>query len=96
MHSTDRFAPSIKPRQKYWKRPPNRDILSAKMPSQPPARIAEIVSDFRRMYARVALKLRVSASLVSKVANGDRDSPEIDKALRQELKVFKEKLAKHL
>jgi hypothetical protein len=56
--------------------------------------VADIVSDFTGIYARVARKLDVSQSLVSKVAHGHRVSPKIDNALRQELKAFKDKLRK--
>jgi len=56
---------------------------------------AEIISAFAGVYARVARKLKVSSSLVSKVASGDRISPEIDAALRGELKQLKKKLANH-
>jgi len=65
------------------------------MTSRLPARAADIISDFRGVYARVARKLNVSASLVSKVADGHRTSPEIETALDEELKALKDKLDKY-
>jgi predicted transcriptional regulator len=57
-----------------------------------PVTAADIISKFRGVYARVARKLDVSASMVSRVADGHRTSPEIAAALRQELKELKKKL----
>jgi len=57
---------------------------------------ANIISDFRGVYARIARKLKVSASLVSRVADGHRTSPEIEEALREELKALKDKLNKYI
>jgi hypothetical protein len=51
-----------------------------------------IVSSFRGLYARVARKLKVSPSMVSRVAGGHRFSPKIQAALREELEVIKQKL----
>ena len=62
------------------------------MTQGPQARLAEIISHFRGVYARVARKLNVSASQVSRVASGNRTSLEIDTALREELKELKKKL----
>jgi transcriptional regulator with XRE-family HTH domain len=62
--------------------------------SQPTA--SDIISDFRGVYARIARKLGVSASMVSRVADGSRASTEIDAALHEELKVLKVKLDKYL
>jgi hypothetical protein len=47
---------------------------------------------FKGMFARVARKLKVSPSMVSKVASGHRYSPEIQSALLEELRVVKQKL----
>ena len=44
------------------------------------------------MFARVAHKLKVSPSMVSRVAGGHRISPTIQAALREELQAIKEKL----
>jgi hypothetical protein len=56
-----------------------------------------IICECRRVYARVARKLKVSASLVSKVADGHRTSREIEAALlHEELKALKGKLNKYL
>jgi hypothetical protein len=44
------------------------------------------------MYERVACKLNVSPSMVSRVAGRKRMSPEIDAALREELRELKRKL----
>jgi hypothetical protein len=51
-----------------------------------------IVSSFRGMYARVARKLQVSPSMVSRIADGHRISPKIQAALREELQAIKQKL----
>ena len=51
-----------------------------------------IASSFKGLYARVARKLNVSKSMVSRVANGHRFSPKIKKALLEELKAVKQKL----
>jgi hypothetical protein len=51
-----------------------------------------IVSSFRGMYARVARKLKVSPSMVSRVADGHRISPKIKAALREELNAMKQQL----
>jgi transcriptional regulator with XRE-family HTH domain len=40
----------------------------------------------RGIYSRVAKKLQVDPSYVSRVARGERRSPEIEKALTMELK----------
>ncbi len=56
---------------------------------------SEIITSFSGIYARVARKLKVSPSLVSKVASGSRMSPTISSALRNELKELKRKLARH-
>jgi hypothetical protein len=58
-------------------------------------RAALIIADFRGVYARVAGKLKVSASLVSRVADGHRTSREIETALHEELKALKNKLDKY-
>jgi hypothetical protein len=59
-------------------------------------RAADIISDFRGIYARIARKLKVSASMVSRVADGNRASTEIEAALDEELKALKVKLEKYL
>jgi hypothetical protein len=51
-----------------------------------------VVSSFRGVYARVARKLKVSPSMVSRVADGHRISPKIQAALREELEEIKRKL----
>jgi hypothetical protein len=56
------------------------------------ATVTEIITAFRGVYARVAFKLGVHASFVSRVANGTRHSAEIQRALRQELVALKSKL----
>ena len=63
-------------------------------PRQAP--VAEMVTDFRGLYARVARKLNVSASMVSRVTDGNRVSKEIEAALHEELKAFRDKLEKYL
>jgi hypothetical protein len=66
------------------------------MTQQSQSRVADMISDFKGLYARVARKLNVSASFVSRVANGSRTSHAIETALREELKVLKDKLDKYL
>jgi hypothetical protein len=51
-----------------------------------------VVSSFRGIYARIARKLNVSPSMVSRVADGHRISPKIQGALREELNAIKQKL----
>jgi predicted transcriptional regulator len=51
-----------------------------------------VFSYFKGMFARVARKLSVSPSMVSRVASGHRSSPKIQAALLEELKVVKQKL----
>jgi predicted transcriptional regulator len=57
---------------------------------------SDIISDFRGVYARIARKLGVSASMVSRVADGSRSSTEIDAALHEELIALKDRLDKYL
>jgi hypothetical protein len=52
-----------------------------------------IVSGFAGVYARIARKLKVSPSFVSKVASGSRKSSHIEEALRDELRILKKDLA---
>ena len=66
------------------------------MTQKSPATVSEMLSDFRGLYSRVARKLNVSASMVSRVADGNRASAEIEAALHEELKTFKDKLDKYL
>ena len=44
-----------------------------------------IIIEFKGIYARVARKLNMSASMVSRVARGERRSPAIEKALKLEI-----------
>ena len=62
------------------------------MINESPTTTGEIVSSFKGMYGRVARKLKVSPSMVSKVANRERISSEIDAALADELKQIEESL----
>ena len=66
------------------------------MTPQSRPRAADIISDFRGVYARIARKLNVSASMVSRVADGNRASAQIEAALYEELKAPKDKLDKYL
>ncbi len=59
---------------------------------EPRPTVAEILAVFRGVYARVATKLDVDPSFVSRVANGKRNSAKIDAALRDELLSVKEQL----
>jgi hypothetical protein len=56
---------------------------------------SNIISSFKGIFARVARKLNVDPSLVSRVAKGTRHSPEIDIELRIELKALKKLLANY-
>lgn len=49
----------------------------------PPNNFASLLRGF---YGRVAIRLRVDPSYVSRVARGERQSAEIEKALRQEMR----------
>jgi hypothetical protein len=66
------------------------------MSTQPQPTASDIISDFRGVYAIIARKLNLSASMVSRVADGSRASTKIDAALHEELKVLKVKLDKFL
>ena len=66
------------------------------MPRQSQDTVVAMLADFKGLYARVARKLNVSASYVSRVASGSRTSTEIEAALRDELKALKDKLEKYL
>ncbi len=57
----------------------NRDKRNDSMPSQP-------VSLFRGLYSRVARKLGVDPSYVSRVARGERESKVVLSALTREVK----------
>jgi hypothetical protein len=56
------------------------------------AEVNGFFSYFKGVFARVARKLNVSPSMVSRVASGHRSSPKIQEALLEELKVVKQKL----
>jgi hypothetical protein len=56
---------------------------------------ADIISDFRGIYARIAHQLNGSASMAGRVADGNRASKEIESALHEELKALKDKLNKY-
>jgi hypothetical protein len=53
----------------------------------------KVISAFAGVYARIASKLKVSPSFVSKVASGSRKSSQIEEALRNELRILKKDLA---
>jgi hypothetical protein len=66
---------------------------TADYPGTPPKRTpGNIISAFAGVYARVASKLKVSPSFVSKVASGSRKSSQIEEALRNELRILKKDL----
>jgi hypothetical protein len=54
----------------------------------------QIILAFKGIYARVAQKLKVHPSLVSRVASGSRSSPAIENELRAELIALKEELVR--
>ena len=47
---------------------------------------SSLPSLFRGVYSRVARKLKIDPSYVSRVARGERNSPDISKALETELR----------
>jgi hypothetical protein len=53
----------------------------------------KIMAAFAGVYARIASKLKVSPSFVSKVAGGSRKSSQVEEALRDELRILKKDLA---
>ena len=53
-----------------------------------------VLSVFRGLYQRVAAKLGVDPSFVSRVARGERRSPAVLAALREEMSVIREHLNK--
>jgi hypothetical protein len=77
-------------------RPPRQHEQSLVAPHkveelQPPA--GSIISEFTGVYQRVAQRMKVSPSMVSKVATGSRRSLGIEIALGDELRLLKQKLA---
>jgi len=54
--------------------------------------LLSVAKRFRGIAARVAAKVDVDPSLVSRVINGERKSPEIISALREELKQIRDAL----
>jgi hypothetical protein len=52
----------------------------------------KVISAFAGVYARIASKLKVSPSFVSKVASGSRKSSQIEEALCDELRILKKDL----
>ncbi len=63
-----------------------RRLLAPPVPARfyPPA--LNLASQLRGLYARVARRLRVDPSYVSRVARGERQSARIEKALRREIR----------
>jgi hypothetical protein len=53
----------------------------------------KIIAAFAGVYGRIASKLKVSPSFVSKVASGSRKSSQIEEALCDELRILKKDLA---
>lgn len=53
-----------------------------------------LVSVLRGLYARVARKLRVDPSYVSRVARGERNSARVEKAIQRELRNIVQLLGK--
>jgi transcriptional regulator with XRE-family HTH domain len=56
-------------------------------------RLHELIESVCGLYSRVARKLRISPSFVSRVARGERNSPLVEKALLNELSEVKSDLA---
>src|ERR1700731_3919914 len=55
----------------------------------------KIISAFAGVYPRIASKLKVSPSFVSKVASGSRKSSQIEGALRGQLRILKKDLTSY-
>lgn len=64
---------------------------------KPDSNIASIpsVALFRGIYNRVAKRLGVDPSYVSRVARGERKSAEVEKALAEEVHLLREHLNNH-
>jgi hypothetical protein len=54
------------------------------------------VAIFRGVYNRVAVKLGVDPSYVSRVARGERNSPAVVAALEEEMSLIRDQLNSHL
>jgi hypothetical protein len=54
----------------------------------------KLVSLLRGLYARVARKLRVDPSYISRVARGERQSARVEKAIQRELRDIVQLLSK--
>jgi transcriptional regulator with XRE-family HTH domain len=67
----------------------NDDKLDSNMTSIPS------VSLFRGIYNRVAKRLGVDPSYVSRVARGERKSAVVEKALAEEVRIIREHLNSH-
>jgi DNA-binding transcriptional regulator YdaS (Cro superfamily) len=52
--------------------------------AKPVRKVHEFVQTVCGIYSRVARRLRVSPSFVSRVARGERQSPAVEKAVMQE------------
>jgi hypothetical protein len=50
------------------------------------------IAMFNGIYKRVAVKTGVHQTTVSRVARGERDSPEVSEAIREELRVIRDYL----
>jgi hypothetical protein len=74
-----------------WIRALQRYMVGIMTKPSPP-KASDLISGFRGVYARVARRLNVSESQVSRVANGQRTSTEIETALEEELRALKDKL----
>jgi hypothetical protein len=80
------------------KSPPSQAIAELRVEMAKPRFVASVRAEvnvfsyFKGVFARVASKLDVSPSMVSRVASGHRFSPKIQAALLEELRVVKQKL----
>ncbi len=52
--------------------------------------ISDVLAGYRGVYARVAQKLGVDASYISRIADGSRSNTEIQRALIQEIQSLNE------
>ncbi len=58
--------------------------------------ISDLLAGYRGVYARVAARLGVDASYISRIADGSRSNPTIQKVLIEEIQALNEATTKFL
>ena len=66
--------------------------MEPKRAAKPVRKVHEFVQTVCGIYSRVARRLRVSPSFVSRVARGERQSPAVEQAVMQEFTEAKSNL----